>query len=147
MLKSVGAGKNKHSVEKEKDMKRHQNLFYEPQIILDQLPSGNQSKMSKDQLAFLAGLIKEHRPQKLVEIGVSEGGTTAVILQCISMLELGTKVISIDLRERVAADKSKKIGCAVEEYLNMKGHNFDYILHTGKYAAELLETMGGVLIS
>lgn len=124
-------------------MKRYENLYYEPLRVLEKLPSGNQSKMSKEQLAFLAGLMRDYRPKKLVEIGVSEGGTTAVILKCISMLDLGTKVVSIDLRERVAADKSKKIGCAVEEYLAMKEHNFDYVLYTGKYTAELLETIEG----
>lgn len=124
-------------------MKRYENLFYEPLNILEKLPSGNQSEMSKDQLAFLLGLMKEYRPKKLVEIGVAEGGTTVAILQCISILNLETKVISIDLQKNLYNDHSRKIGHVTEEYLFMQEKSFDYILHTGKYAPELLKMVGG----
>lgn len=124
-------------------MKRYENLFYEPLNILEKLPSGNQSEMSKDQLAFLLGLMKEYRPKKLVEIGVAEGGTTVAILQCISILNLETKVISIDLQENLYNDDSRKIGYATEEYLLMQEKCFDYTLYTGKYAPELLKMVEG----
>lgn len=124
-------------------MKRYEDLFYEPLNILEKLPSGNRSEMNEGQLAFLLGLIKEYRPKKLVEIGVAEGGTTAAVLECISMLDLETKVISIDLQKNVYNDDSKKVGWATEEYLSMKDKSFDYILYTGKYAPELLEMVEG----
>ena len=58
-------------------------LFKEPIEILDKISSDRKSEMTEWQLSFLCGLIKESRPQKLVEIGVAAGGTTAVILNCI----------------------------------------------------------------
>lgn len=69
-------------------MLKYNNMFYEPVVILDQLTSEYSAEMSNDQLAFLCGLIEEYRPNKIVEVGVSAGGTTAVILKCISMLKL-----------------------------------------------------------
>ena len=36
-------------------------------------------EMDSYDLAFLCGMIKNKEPKKLVEIGVAEGGTTAVI--------------------------------------------------------------------
>lgn len=101
-------------------------------------------EMSGRQLAFLCGLIKKQRPEKLVEIGVAAGGTTTVILNCISMLGLNTKVFSGDLSLELYNDKSKKTGYLAEEYKKSRGggQNTNHILFAGKYAAEYLETVG-----
>ncbi len=124
-------------------MRRYDNLFYEPLTILEKLSFEDYPEMGKDQLAFLLGLIKEYRPKKIVEIGVAEGGTTVAILQCLSDLNLETKVISIDLQENVYDDPSKKVGYAAAEYLSMQEKCFDYVLYTGRYAPEWLKQIGG----
>lgn len=60
--------------------------FYEPVNILKQLSGEYTAEMSEEQSAFLCGLLKKYRPNKIVEIGVAAGGTTAVMLNCIALL-------------------------------------------------------------
>lgn len=60
--------------------------FYEPENILDLL-SERCSEMTRDQRAFLGGLIKEKKPKKIVEVGVAAGATTCIILNCLEMMK------------------------------------------------------------
>lgn len=89
-------------------MKTDTQLYYEPISILDLLQARSKVEMSPRQLAFLCGLIKEYKPQKIVEIGVAAGGTSSVILNCISLLGLETEMYSIDLSPYYYRDRSKK---------------------------------------
>ncbi len=97
--------------------------------------------MTEKELAFLCGLLKKYRPEKIVEIGVAAGGTTAVILSCISILGLNTQLISLDLSENYYRDRSKQTGFIGEEYKKISEKEFRHILYTGKYAVEYLETI------
>ena len=66
------------------------NLFYEPEMVCNQITenqSEKYSEMTSFEKAFLCGLLKEKRPKKIVELGVSGGGTTAVILTCLKLLQ------------------------------------------------------------
>lgn len=117
-------------------------LFYEPVEILNQLSDEYTAEMSEKQSAFLCGLLKKYRPQKLVEIGVAAGGTTSVILNCISMLNLETEMVSIDLNTDFYRDKSKKTGYLAEECKKILGKQFNHTLYTGKYAVEYLKEIG-----
>ena len=56
--------------------------------------------MTSFQHSFLCGLMKENRPKKIVEVGVSAGGTTGVILHCLKMLNIKSEMYSVDLEER-----------------------------------------------
>jgi predicted O-methyltransferase YrrM len=89
-------------------------LFYEPLEILDKL-SQNGAMMSRDEHAFLCGLIRTYRPKKIVEVGVSRGGTTAVLLNCISSLNLEAELFSVDISERCYVDTSRQTGYLGEE--------------------------------
>ena len=62
--------------------------------------------------SFLCGMIKMKNPKKVVEIGVAEGGTTAVIVNRVSLLDGGAKreVYSVDLNDMLFYDKEKKTG-------------------------------------
>lgn len=123
-------------------MNKNVELFYEPGQILRSLPSGDKSEMSGRQLAFLCGLIKQERPRKILEIGVSSGATTAVLLNCISMLNLKTEIFSLDLAEDYTYDKSKKVGYVIDEYKALSRDEQPYMLFTGAYAVEHLEEIG-----
>ena len=37
-------------------------------------------EMSKKEQGFISGLIRDHRPEKVLEVGVAGGGTSAVIM-------------------------------------------------------------------
>lgn len=83
--------------------------YREPLKIRKRL-SEDGAEMTKEQLSVLCGLIKEYQPSKIVEIGVAAGGTTAVILNCISLLGLNPEIYSIDISEQFYRDKNKKQG-------------------------------------
>lgn len=74
-------------------------------------------EMSSHDHSFLCGMIKKVKPQKLVEIGVAEGGTTAVIMEALTMLGLNSEVWSVDLSENFYCDSTKKTGY---EYINLE---------------------------
>lgn len=105
-------------------------LFKEPLKIRDNL-SEDGAEMSELQLSMLCGLIKEYRPQKIVEVGVAAGGTTAVILNCLSLIELDTWVYSVDLSERYYRDTSKKTGYLAEEYKKLTNKKVNHQQYGG----------------
>lgn len=117
-------------------------LFYEPLEILAQLSGGDQAEMTTDELAFLCGMIRDRKPKKIVEIGVAAGGTTAVILNCISHIGLKTEMFSIDLSTTYYRDRDKEAGYLIKEWQSITDKTLDHTLYTGKYAVECLETIG-----
>lgn len=127
---------------REYNMVEYKDLFYEPTAILNHLASEYSAEMSEEQLAFLCGLIKKYKPQKIVEVGVSAGGTTAVILNCVSMLGLNARLYSLDLSSSFYRDKSRKTGYLVEECKSKLEREVPHSLYTGKYAVEYLQEIG-----
>ena len=92
-------------------MRTNLELFYEPRKVLNRLSSkGWGAEMSERQSGFLCGLIKEFKPKRILEIGVAAGGTTAIMLNCISMLGLETSIVSIDVSVDYYRDTNKKTG-------------------------------------
>ena len=97
-------------------------IFLEPIEILSRIDQGK-SEMTEWQLGFLCGLIKQKKPKKILEIGVAAGGTTAVILNCVSLLDIDVEVFSIDVNEKLYSDSSKNTGYLAEQcmpYLTKK---------------------------
>ncbi len=123
-------------------MVKYRNMFYEPVRWLSRLKNGHSAEMSEEQLAFLCGLLREYHPEKIVEVGVAAGGTTAVILNCISMLGLESQCYSLDLSTFLYRDKSKKTGYLAEECKKVLGREVQHFLYTGKYAVQYLEEIG-----
>lgn len=65
---------------------------------------GNNSficEMSRDDHGFLSGIIKMIKPRKILEVGVAEGGTTAVIVKSLEMLGLECEMYSVDINEEL----------------------------------------------
>ncbi len=126
-------------------MRTNVSLYYEPVAILEKLSDKNKSEMTERELAFLCGLIREKRPNKMVEIGVAAGGTSSVVLNCISMLGLETEMFSIDVSSHYYTNKNKKTGYLIDEciqLLNEEGKKPRHLLLTGKYAVEQMEKVG-----
>lgn len=105
------------------------DLFFEPRtIILPQIdaPAG-EPEMSEFESAFLCGIIKKFKPHKIVEAGVAGGGTTAIILECMELLNLSYEMHSIDCLELFYRDKTKQsgyLGEKAKEYLHNTNHKF-----------------------
>lgn len=89
-------------------------LFEQPISILDNL-SENKSMMTKFEQGFICGLIKEYRPKKILEVGVAAGGTTAVILNCVTELQLDCKVFSVDILKQYHLNRIKKVGYLIDD--------------------------------
>jgi predicted O-methyltransferase YrrM len=56
------------------------------------------SEISKGEREFLNALILRHKPKKILELGVSSGGSSIVILNAIKDFS-GTNLYSIDLKD------------------------------------------------
>lgn len=126
-------------------MTKYNELFYEPVRLFDCLEEddGYGSEMDETQLAFLCGLIRRYKPQKIVEVGVAAGGTTSIILNCISMLKLDSQMFSIDLSTNFYGDKERKTGYLIDECKKILDMKPDHTLYTGEYAVKHLEKIGG----
>lgn len=101
----------------------------------------NNAEMSVSEVEFLFSLIDQKQPKKVVEVGVAAGGTTAAILQYVSMKQYEIEMISIDKSELYYRDESLKTGYVARDYLVDKMQvNHKFML--GKYAVEYLCEIG-----
>lgn len=85
-------------------------------------------EMSEKEHGFICGLIRDHRPEKILEVGVAGGGTTAVIMDCLNEFCPEAKMYSVDIREECYKREEKKTGFqldAVRDHLpNIDNHKF-----------------------
>lgn len=99
------------------------------------------SELSDGELSFLCGLIRKKHPKKILEIGVSAGGTTCVILKCLEKLKYDTKIYSVDLSFNYHYNNDLSCGYAIDnakcELKNIDKHT----LILGKNIAEVLDVI------
>jgi predicted O-methyltransferase YrrM len=113
--------------------------------ILDQLGDSytKVSEMSPDQRTFLNALILRNKPKKLLELGVSAGGSSIIMLNSIKEFP-EAKLYSIDLMDNWYRDVTKKTGYAVDDYPWLKTK---WELFTGDLAYNFMDKIvrgGGV---
>lgn len=105
------------------------NLDYEPrQKVLSKLPPNAAAhvEMSDFDSAFLCGTLKKFQPRKILELGIAEGGTTSIILQCLEDLNYDYEMHSVDILE-TWADGVHQVGYLAEfakNNLAVKNHQF-----------------------
>ena len=102
-------------------------LFMEPQKILEYTEE-SYCEMTPSEQGFLCGLIKENLPQKVLEVGVAGGGTTAVIMKCLNMVNPSASMFSVDLAEECYRRKGKQSGYQLlevsDKLSNIRNHKF-----------------------
>ena len=98
----------------------------------------NYIEFSIDEQKFFHGLLRIIKPKKIVEIGVSCGGSTVLILNAIKDIE-GAKLFSIDKSIYWYRDESKKTGFLVKEKFPELMNK--WTLFTGGLTAEFIETI------
>lgn len=103
----------------------------------------DKSEMLDSEVEFLCGLIRDNKPKKIVEVGVSAGGTTAVILHCLSELDYQCEMYSVDLSEKYYRDINKNSGYIAEDYKLATNYKGNHKLLLGKVLPEQLEQIGG----
>ena len=75
--------------------------------IKDKVDGFDRTEMSEIDQKFLNGVIRKYKPKKILEIGVSKGGSSAIILNAIQDIE-GAKLYSVDVNERCYRIPTKK---------------------------------------
>lgn len=112
--------------------------YFEPIEIFNKIGE-RKTELEDDSLGFICGMIRKYKPKKIVEVGVSAGGTTCVILDCLEKLNIDAKVYSVDLAYTYHYDETKACGFQVEDakpYLNSI-HNHKLLL--GKTIGERID--------
>lgn len=105
--------------------------------------------MTDDESAFLCQLIKEKSPRKILEVGVAAGGTSAIILNCLTELRLEAELFSVDISKEYYRDKTRKTGYLVEtsgvsnadRQKLFIGYLSDYIEKIGEIDFCIIDTM------
>lgn len=94
--------------------------------------------------SFLCGMIKDKKPGKVLEIGVAEGGTTAIIVNSLSILGKRCEVYSVDLSRTLYCDEGKMTGYEynrVLPYISTTDIDHNFLL--GKTVASQIDKIGG----
>lgn len=110
--------------------------------ILDANPSESStlSEMSYKERCFLNGIIRQTKPKKILEVGVSAGGSSALILNATKDFG-GAKLYSVDYNEKWYRDNTKRTGFVIDEqFAHFKDR---WQLYTGGTAAKFMEIIGG----
>ena len=89
---------------------------------------------------FFHGLIRKIKPKKIIEIGVSRGGSSALILNAIKDIK-DAKLFSIDYSINCYKDITKKTGYLVKEKFPELIDK--WTLFTGGITSEFIENIGG----
>ena len=98
----------------------------------------NYIEIKPNEQKFLNGIVRKYKPKKLVEIGVSEGGTAALMLNAIKDLK-NSKLYSIDRNEKHYKHPERKTGWLVKEKFPDLSDKWElYIGNT----AEFIESIG-----
>lgn len=104
------------------------------------VPETTASEMTYLQRCFLNGIIRQSKPKKILEVGVSAGGSSAVILNAIKDFD-NAKLYSIDYNKKWYRDNTKDTGFLIEEKFSRLKNNWK--LYTGGTAAKFMEEIGG----
>jgi predicted O-methyltransferase YrrM len=96
------------------------------------------SEMQADERTFLNALILRHRPRKLLEIGVSSGGSSIIMLNAIKDFQ-DAKLYSIDLYENLYKKAGLKTGYFADNYPALK---MRWELFTGGLALKFMDRIG-----
>lgn len=124
-------------------------IYEKPTEILDLVEDclgERYAEMSSWQHGFMCGLIKKYKPKKILEIGVSAGGTTAVLMNTLQLLDYEAQFFSVDCLDYYYRDTSKKAGFVAiwtRDYFKSKGSiKWRHKLLTGGCVCNYLDEIG-----
>ena len=140
---------NKYKSEEKKDKNNNNQNINFNNISIEETDLNNFSLIENeiknyiefvlDEQKFFNGLLRTIKPKKIVEIGVSCGGSAVLILNAIKDIE-GAKLFSIDKSINWYRDGNKKTGYLVQEKFPELMNK--WTLYTGGLTAEFIETIG-----
>lgn len=113
---------------------------YDSNILLNiQEKLGAAIEMKEFEQKFINGIIRKIKPQKILEVGVSAGGSTSIILNAIKDID-GAKLYSIEVLDYWYRNKTKKSGFLVEEKFPELMDKWSF--YHGKITSEVIENIG-----
>ncbi len=121
------------------------DCWYEPLEILNEVPKEwtiERRQVRDFDQALICGIIRERKSKKIVEIGIAEGGTTAVIAKAVSMLELDSRIYGVDLSRKLYYDDRYESGCICSYFNDKYGWDKMVSILTGRTIAGQLERIG-----
>ena len=111
---------------------------YEQEVYDRMNLDGINSEMSDGQRRFVTGLIRYYKPENILELGVSAGGGTAIILNAIQ--DMDSKLYSVDVLETVYREPENEVAyIAKKRYPEMLNNRWQ--LYTGKDPSELMKKL------
>ena len=121
-------------------MKINKPEYYQNELVeeVDELIK-DVSEMQKIERQFINGIIRQVKPKKILEVGVSSGSGTAIILNAIKDMP-ESKLYSIDYNTKWYRDNGKLSGFIVTE--NFKDLTDKWELYTGGAASKFMEIIG-----
>ncbi len=96
------------------------------------------SEMSDEERQFLSALVLRKQPKKLLEIGVSAGSSSVILLNAIKDIS-NAALHSIDYATDYYLDNTKKTGFVVDGYTDLSSK---WKLYTGGLALEYMDKIG-----
>lgn len=90
--------------------------------------------MTPEESAFVCGLIRERNPKKILEVGVNKGGSTAVLLKTLELLNSTAPLYSVDINADLPAKQTLKLFPELTDRL---------VLNCGRDVSAYLEEIGG----
>ena len=100
------------------------------------------SLMTDVQRRFINGIIQKFKPKKILEVGISAGVNSAIILNIIKDIK-NTNLYSIDILEKWHADNTKLSGFVAEE--KCKNLTNKWKLHRGNVVAKFMNEIGNYI--
>lgn len=103
-------------------------------------------EMNEDESAFLCGIIKKYSPNKIVEVGIAGGGTSAIILSCLQLLAMKeSKLYSVDYSQKFYRNNDYQSGFLGKEAREVLGLSEErHIILTGDIACSFEEIKDGI---
>ena len=118
------------SNEKKSFEKNFEYHNYERELITEKIQNFAGYELYDNEPYFLNGIIRKFKPKKCLEIGVSQGGSSIVILNAIKD-DNNSFLISLDLNDNLYYNESLKTGYKVKKYFPELAYN-KWKLYTGR---------------
>jgi Predicted O-methyltransferase len=121
---------------------KEQNIIienYEQELIAN-IPNDiiSYSEMSNHERKFLNGLLRYFKPKRVLEVGVSAGGGSAIIWNAIKDIE-NSELYSIDVRENWYVDSNKSTAFAGIDFIGESEARWHR--HFGKDSSEIMDDL------
>ena len=108
---------------------------YDNNIITEKIKKYSGWELRLEEAKFINGIIRKNKLKKCLEIGVSQGGSSILILNSIKNFE-DSILVSLDLNKELYTDPNKNTGYRVNQYFPELSKNWK--LYTGEQPHKFL---------